>query len=104
VNLVGPTYAAQKRDVEGVDSGALAELAKTTPQFANWRYYRFEVHPDDLPVALERLLAASFQGVNLTVPHKIIAFDRVHLVDPIAQPIGAVNTLVKTSAGGPALA
>jgi glutamate dehydrogenase len=39
VNLVGPTYAAQKRDVEGVDSGALAE--------AFWAAYSV-FHFDDL--------------------------------------------------------
>lgn len=80
-------------------NAALAELAKGDPQFADWKYHRFEVHPDDLPSALERLLAAGFQGINLTVPHKIIAFDRVAQVDPAARPIGAVNTLVNTPSG-----
>jgi shikimate dehydrogenase len=31
--------------------------------------------------------------VNLTVPHKVIAFDRVAEIDPAARPVGAVNTL-----------
>ncbi|MFH1497305.1 MAG: shikimate dehydrogenase [Verrucomicrobiota bacterium] len=80
-------------------NAALAELAKTDERFADWKYHRFEVHPDDLPVALERLLAAGFLGVNLTVPHKIIAFDRVAGVSPAARPIGAVNTLVRKPDG-----
>lgn len=61
--------------------------------FADWRYHRFEIHPDDLPQALELLHEKCFLGVNLTVPHKIIAFSRVARVDPAARPIGAVNTL-----------
>lgn len=74
-------------------NAALAELAAREPQFADWKYVRFEVHPDDLPRALELLHAKKFRGVNLTVPHKVIAFDRVAKIDAAARPIGAVNTL-----------
>ncbi|MBI5771759.1 MAG: shikimate dehydrogenase [Verrucomicrobia bacterium] len=69
-------------------NAALAQLGRN-----DWRYHRFDVHPDDLPRALDTLHAKRFHGVNLTVPHKIIAFDRVAAVDPAARPIGAVNTL-----------
>ncbi len=74
-------------------NAALAELARRDPRFGDWRYFRFEIHPDDLPRALELLHAKKFRGVNLTVPHKIIAFDRVAAVDAAARPVGAVNTL-----------
>ncbi len=74
-------------------NAALAELARTDARFADWQYFRFEIHPDDLPQALDLLHAKKFRGVNLTVPHKIIAFDRVAEVDPAARPVGAVNTL-----------
>lgn len=80
-------------------NAALADLAANDPRFAEWRYFRFEVHPDDLPRALELLHAKRFRGVNLTVPHKVIAFGRVAAVDPAAQPVGAVNTLLWTEAG-----
>lgn len=80
-------------------NAALAELAATEPRLADWRYFRFEVHPDDLPRALDLLWARGFRGVNLTVPHKIIAFDRVAEVEPAARPVGAVNTLLRTGAG-----
>ncbi|WP_043585672.1 shikimate dehydrogenase family protein [Geminisphaera colitermitum] len=69
------------------------------PAFADWRYHRFEIHPDDLPRALELLHEKRFLGVNLTVPHKIIAFSCVARVDPAARPIGAVNTLKWTQEG-----
>jgi shikimate dehydrogenase len=80
-------------------NAALAALACADARFADWRYFRFEVHPDDLPRALELLHAKKFRGVNLTVPHKIIAFDRVAEIDPAARPVGAVNTLLWTERG-----
>lgn len=80
-------------------NAALAEMAKRDARFASWKYFRFDIAPDDLPVALEKLHARNFHGINLTVPHKIIAFDRIAAVDPAARPIGAVNTLRQTPAG-----
>jgi shikimate dehydrogenase len=74
-------------------NAALAELAREDARFADWRYVRFDIHPDDLPRTLELLHARKFRGVNLTVPHKIIAFDRVTDIDVAARPVGAVNTL-----------
>lgn len=74
-------------------NAALAELARSDARFADWEYFRFDIPPDDLPRALELLHAKRFRGVNLTVPHKIIAFDRVASVDAAARPVGAVNTL-----------
>jgi shikimate dehydrogenase len=80
-------------------NAALAELARKDPRFADWKYFRFDIHPDDLPRALELLHAKKFRGVNLTVPHKIIAFDRVAEIDAAARPLGAVNTLRWTERG-----
>ena len=80
-------------------NAALASLAVHDARFADWRYFRFEVHPDDLPRALELFRAKNFHGLNLTVPHKVLAFDRVAAIDPAARPIGAVNTLLRTPAG-----
>ncbi len=80
-------------------NAALAAMAHTDPRFADWRYFRFEVRPEDLPRALELLHSRRFRGVNLTVPHKIIAFDLVAKVDPAARPAGAVNTLLWTEQG-----
>ncbi len=80
-------------------NAALARLAAADARFADWQYFRFEVHPDDLPRALELLREKQFRGVNRTVPHKIIAFARVAAVDPAARPVGAVNTLLRTDAG-----
>ena len=80
-------------------NAALAELARTEPRFKDWKYFRFEIPPDDLAHALEFAHARKFRGINLTVPHKRLAFSWVAAVDPEARPIGAVNTLSWTEKG-----
>jgi len=76
-------------------NAALAELARGDARFADWRYFRFDVPPEELPRALELLHAKRFHGVNLTVPHKVLALTspRVREVDPAARSAGAINTL-----------
>ncbi len=74
-------------------NAALAAAAERDARFGDWRYFRFDIPPDDLPHALELLHAKRFRGVNLTVPHKVLAFDRMAAIDPAARPVGAVNTL-----------
>lgn len=80
-------------------NAALAALAREDARFADWRYFRFEVPPEALPLALERLHARGFLGLNLTVPHKVIAFDRLGEIDAAARPVGAVNTLRRNADG-----
>jgi len=80
-------------------TAALAALGATEARLADWRYTRFDIAPEDLPEALELFHARGFRGLNLTVPHKVLAFNRVATVDQAARPIGAVNTLSWTAAG-----
>lgn len=86
-------------------NAALAELARTDKKFATWKYFRFDIPPEDLPRALELFRAKNFRGLNLTVPHKVIAFDLIAsgrqpgAIDPTASPIGAVNTLLAVEHG-----
>lgn len=80
-------------------NAALADLARADERFRAWRYFRFDVPPADLPTALGRLHTAGFHGLNLTVPHKVLARDLVAEVDPAAAKVGAVNTLLRTPTG-----
>ncbi len=82
-------------------NAALAELARGAGRFADWRYFRFDVPPDELPRALELLHEKNFRGVNLTVPHKVLALSspRVVAVDPAARAAGAINTLRRRDDG-----
>jgi shikimate dehydrogenase len=59
----------------------------------NWRYLAFDVHPDRLQPAIKGAELMGFVGLNLTVPHKILALDMVDVVDPPARRWGAVNTI-----------
>jgi len=80
-------------------NAALASLAASDARFADWRYFRFEVHPDDLPRALELFreeisTASTSPSRTRSSPSTVLA-----TVDPAARPIGAVNTLLLTPAG-----
>ncbi len=57
-------------------------------------YVQLPVAPGQLPVALPGLAALGFRGCNITIPHKIDALRLVHALDPVAQRMGAINTIV----------
>ena len=80
-------------------NAALADLARSDARFADWEYFRFEIPAADLTASLGLLHAKRFRGVNLTVPHKVLAFDQVAVVADAARPVGAVNTLLWTERG-----
>jgi len=80
-------------------NAALAAMARSEKDYLTWKYFRFDVPPADLPQALMRLHAAGFHGLNLTVPHKVLAFSLVKEIDPAAVAVGAVNTLRRTADG-----
>ena len=65
----------------------------------NWRYLACEVHPDHLRAAIEGARAMGFAGLNLTVPHKLVALDLVDALDKSARKWGAVNTIRFEPAG-----
>ncbi len=77
-----------------IQNAAIAELRKADSRFKDWAYYRFEVPAEDLLEALPRFHRKSFLGLNLTVPHKVIAMEGIQGVSPDAERMGAVNTLV----------
>jgi shikimate dehydrogenase len=59
----------------------------------DWRYLAFDVHPDDLSQAILGARAMKFIGLNLTVPHKLLAVKMVDVLDESARLWGAVNTI-----------
>jgi len=66
----------------------------------NWRYLAFEVDPKNLRAAIEGAKAMNFAGINLTVPHKLLAVDMVDALDTSAEKWGAVNTIKFESGAG----
>lgn len=61
-------------------------------------YVPFRVASRDLRKAVDGLWAADVAGLNVTVPHKEAILDAVH-TDRDARVIGAVNTLMRDTAG-----
>lgn len=59
----------------------------------NWRYLAFEVRPEELRTALTGARAMQFVGLNLTVPHKLLAIDMMDALDESARTWRAVNTI-----------
>ena len=57
-------------------------------------YVQLPVRPEDLEAALRSLPKLGFAGCNLTIPHKVAAMSLVDRVEPLAQRIGAINTVV----------
>lgn len=59
----------------------------------DWRYLACDVHPERLGEAIAGAQAMKFIGLNLTVPHKLLAVDLVDELDVSAKTWGAVNTV-----------
>jgi shikimate dehydrogenase len=59
----------------------------------DWRYLAFDVRPEDLRAAVAGAQAMRYLGINLTVPHKLLAVEIADVLDASAQVWGAVNTL-----------
>ncbi len=60
----------------------------------NWRYVAFATRPEELSDTIRGAKTARMVGLNLTVPHKLLALDLVDVVDETARRWGAVNTIL----------
>jgi shikimate dehydrogenase len=59
----------------------------------NWRYIALDMNPSDLSDVLHGLALAGLVGVNLTVPHKLLAMKHLDRVDRSARDLKATNTI-----------
>lgn len=66
----------------------------------NWRYLAFDIDPVNLREALAGAKQMGFVGVNLTVPHKLLAVEMMDELDESARTWGAVNTVRFESVDG----
>jgi shikimate dehydrogenase len=57
-------------------------------------YLPFRVSPEALPQALSGLKALNVRGFNVTIPHKVAVMPLLDELDPMAEKIGAANTVV----------
>ena len=63
------------------------------------RYEAVVVSPDWLGDMVQSFRVGGWRGFNVTVPHKETIIPLLDRVDPVAQAIGAVNTVVAVSDG-----
>lgn len=65
----------------------------------NLAYLPFRVEKEALGDAVQGAHALNILGLNVTVPHKERVLPFLDGIDPLAERIGAVNTLVRTERG-----
>ena len=57
-------------------------------------YVPFRVQSMELRKAIEGIRGLNLRGVNVTIPHKVAVMKLLDKIDPLAEKIGAVNTIV----------
>ncbi len=57
-------------------------------------YVAFQVKSEELSWAIEGMRALNIRGLNVTIPHKVNIIPLLDSLDPLAEKIGAVNTVV----------
>jgi len=57
-------------------------------------YLAFRVKQEELGKAIEGMRALNIRGLNITIPHKVAVIQFLDELDPLADKIGAVNTIV----------
>src|SRR5882762_7805336 len=57
------------------------------------QYVRFHILPGELREAIDLIRKLEFIGVNLTIPHKVAAFELLDVADDNVKRTGAVNVI-----------
>ena len=65
----------------------------------DYRYVAFAVAPADLATALAGFAAIGVVGCSVTIPHKQAIMPLLNQITPLAQAVGAVNTIWNTPTG-----
>jgi shikimate dehydrogenase len=60
----------------------------------NYVYVPFKVKSMELRKAIEGIRGLNLRGVNVTIPHKVAVVQLLDKLDPLAERIGAVNTII----------
>ncbi|MED5319952.1 MAG: shikimate dehydrogenase, partial [Cyanobacteriota bacterium] len=66
----------------------------------NWRYLALPCDSESLDQVMKGLRAVGCQGLNVTIPHKQDIAALCEERSPLAQRLGAVNTLIPGEGGG----
>lgn len=75
-------------------NAALAARAERLDHnFLEYVYVPLKVEPAQLEIALNGMAALGYQGFNVTIPHKQAIMPYLADISPLAQAVGAVNTV-----------
>jgi shikimate dehydrogenase len=66
--------------------------------FLEYVYLPLKVEPEHLETALHGMVALGYQGFNVTIPHKQAIMPYLKEISPLAQAVGAVNTVCRQNA------
>jgi shikimate dehydrogenase (EC 1.1.1.25) len=76
-------------------SPAMHNAALAHVGLGDWCYAAWPVEPARLSEAVATLRGDGYSGANVTVPHKAAVIPFLDGLTPVAQAIGAVNTILK---------
>jgi shikimate dehydrogenase len=76
-------------------SPAMHAAALAAAGLSDWTYTAQPVPRDQVHQAVAQLRLPDFAGANVTVPHKSAVIPHLDGLTPVAEAIGAVNTIVK---------
>lgn len=75
-------------------NAALQAMTLEWPEFSKWVYHKIEAPVEQLGQLVKLAQERGFRGLNLTIPHKVEVLQYLDQIDPVAERMGAVNTLV----------
>jgi shikimate dehydrogenase len=98
---VNDNPTAKKIQVCGVIGDPIGHTVSPDMQNAAFRqmgldymYVPFNVKKEDLKQAIQGVRALNIRGLNVTIPHKVAVIPFLDDIDPVAESIGAVNTII----------
>ncbi|GAH07505.1 unnamed protein product, partial [marine sediment metagenome] len=71
-----------------IHNAAFAEMG------IDYLYVPFRVKKEGLSKAIQGMRALNIRGLSVTIPHKVAVIPLLNELDPLAERISAVNTIV----------
>ena len=82
--------------IEHTMSPAMCNAA-FTQMGLDYGYVSFHVKEEELDKAIDGMRALNIRGLNVTIPHKVAVIPLLDELDPLAEKIGAVNTIANNN-------
>lgn len=60
-------------------------------------YHKFDIVPEELATFVKKVRTENISGLSVSIPHKINIMPLLDEIDPLAQKVGAVNTVLNSN-------